>query len=244
MSKKKMIGLILSVVIILGLGFAGYHSLHPSAQAVTNHYATSRTKPKRADSIAKRRTAKKGSEQVVTAKKQSSKRSPSKKARTSHKTTDPHPKKVVSKPKVTSEVRPQREAPTKNTYNKHVKKTAPKKECSLTVRGPISTGNKVILQQSDIPIKNKDTVIQVIKRVTATKRVALSYQGSSRTAYVRGIDGLFEFDKGSGSGWLYSVNHKFPGISCGKYTVKNGDNIQWLYTENLGKDRNAPQVKK
>ncbi len=72
--------------------------------------------------------------------------------------------------------------------------------------------------------------------------MALSYKGVASTVYVRGINNLFEFDKGSKSGWLYEVNGKFPDRSCGTYAVKPGDVINWKYTEDLGNDRGAPQL--
>ena len=98
------------------------------------------------------------------------------------------------------------------------------------------------MQQSNVPIHHGDMVGNVLVRVAKAKHIAVSYRGHNATLYVAGIAGLFEFDKGSGSGWLYAVNGKFPGYSAGKYKVKNGDKIQWLYTADLGKDRDAPQV--
>jgi hypothetical protein len=43
-------------------------------------------------------------------------------------------------------------------------------------------------------------------------------------------------DFGSQSGWLYSVNGDYPGVSCGDYLVKAEDVIEWVYTCDLGKD--------
>lgn len=67
----------------------------------------------------------------------------------------------------------------------------------------------------------------------------MEYTGSGATAYVQGIDNLYEFDKGSGSGWMYSVNGKFPNRSAGIWPLSPGDDIRWLYTEDLGKDLGA-----
>ena len=38
------------------------------------------------------------------------------------------------------------------------------------------------------------------------------------------------------SGWMYNVNGWFPNYGCSKYTVQDGDVINWVYTCNLGKD--------
>lgn len=55
-------------------------------------------------------------------------------------------------------------------------------------------------------------------------------------AYVEGINNLYEFDCGQLSGWMYNVNGWFPNYGCSKYTVQDGDVINWVYTCNLGKD--------
>ena len=48
--------------------------------------------------------------------------------------------------------------------------------------------------------------------------------------YVAGIDGLYEFDCGKNSGWMYRVNGKFPNYMAGKCTLHDGDKVEWLYT--------------
>ncbi|MBR2696827.1 MAG: DUF4430 domain-containing protein [Parasporobacterium sp.] len=55
----------------------------------------------------------------------------------------------------------------------------------------------------------------------------LSYNGDRN--YVRGINGLSEFDHGPLSGWLYAVNGVTPGVSCGDYYLQDGDSVSWFY---------------
>ena len=55
-------------------------------------------------------------------------------------------------------------------------------------------------------------------------------------AYVSAIQGLREKDCGAGSGWMYSVNGTFPGKSCDKYTLRDGDVVSWRYTCSNGSD--------
>lgn len=43
------------------------------------------------------------------------------------------------------------------------------------------------------------------------------------SAYIQGIHNLYEFDVGSGSGWMYSVNDWYPNYGCSCYTVQPGD---------------------
>lgn len=56
------------------------------------------------------------------------------------------------------------------------------------------------------------------------------------SAYIQGIHNLYEFDVGSGSGWMYSVNDWYPNYGCSRYTVQPGDVICWVYTCDLGQD--------
>ncbi|ANZ64789.1 hypothetical protein AYR62_12345 [Secundilactobacillus paracollinoides] len=255
MSKKKIFAIIASLVIIFGLGFAGYSAMHKSAS--NNSYTTQKQDKSKTSSSESSSSAPEKAEKAVSS-------SASSAATSSNGTTTTDASGKVSKLKdgnstgttgtngstgttksttgsKKSGVKSVTASATTHKTTAHAT-TSHAATCSLIVRGPISSGNKVLLSASNIRIHSGDKVSTVLKRVTAEKHVALSYQGAGASIYIRGIKGLFEFDKGSGSGWLYSVNNKFPGYSAGKYKVKSGDKIQWLYTENLGKDRDAPQV--
>ena len=56
------------------------------------------------------------------------------------------------------------------------------------------------------------------------------------TAYIEGIANLYEFDCGSASGWVYTVNGEQPGVGCSDYAVHDGDTVIWHYTCALGND--------
>jgi hypothetical protein len=49
------------------------------------------------------------------------------------------------------------------------------------------------------------------------------------TAYVKGIDNLYEFDKGPESGWIYFINGERATQSAGVYKPAEGDSIVWQY---------------
>lgn len=115
------------------------------------------------------------------------------------------------------------------------------KKVTLSVYGPISEGNAALINHASVTIDDGETVLAVLKRLTGQQGMLLSYREIGASAYVKGINGLFEFDKGPQSGWLYRVNGVFSNQSCGVYHVKSGDVIDWLYTEDLGHDRHAPQ---
>lgn len=90
--------------------------------------------------------------------------------------------------------------------------------------------NGIILSTSTIEFKDGQTVYDVLKRACSAAGIPVSARSSSMGVYVEGINGLFEFDCGDTSGWMYSVNGNTPGHSCSEHSVKNGDNITWYYT--------------
>jgi len=55
------------------------------------------------------------------------------------------------------------------------------------------------------------------------------YEIEGDSSYVSAINGLAEFDAGAASGWMYSVNGKFPNVAAGEYEIRKGDRIRWVY---------------
>lgn len=99
----------------------------------------------------------------------------------------------------------------------------------------------VILKSTKYEILSKDeTVWAILKRATNEHGIHLEYEGAGDnqygSVYIEGINHLYEFDAGDLSGWMYSVNGQFPSFGVSAVTVKNGDNIQFKYTVDLGRD--------
>ena len=90
--------------------------------------------------------------------------------------------------------------------------------------------NGVILSTSTIEFREGETVFDVSKRTCKAAGIPFVYKKSSMGYYVQGINNLFEFDCGSQSGWLYSVNGSMPNHASSAHSVKNGDKIVWHYT--------------
>ncbi|AXI01404.1 DUF4430 domain-containing protein [Sporosarcina sp. PTS2304] len=89
-------------------------------------------------------------------------------------------------------------------------------------------------------IKDGDTVLAALIDITRKHKVQMDYRGGQgATAYVEGIDNVYEFDRGQGSGWMYRVNGIFPDRGAGVVPLLDGDRVEWLYTTNLGVDLNA-----
>ncbi|MDQ0195474.1 DUF4430 domain-containing protein [Paenibacillus wynnii] len=108
---------------------------------------------------------------------------------------------------------------------------------TFSITGDSESG--VILAPSVVEVKDGDSVMDLLKRITRKNKIQMEFKGIGPVAYVEGIDNLYEYDKGAESGWMYRVNGVFPNIGAAGYTVKSGDRIEWLYTLDLGKDLGA-----
>lgn len=95
-----------------------------------------------------------------------------------------------------------------------------------------------ILKPTTVSFSSGESVHDVLQRVCKEKGIHMesAYTPAYDSAYVEGINQLYEFDCGELSGWMYNVNGWFPNYGCSKYIVSNGDTINWVYTCDLGKD--------
>ena len=98
--------------------------------------------------------------------------------------------------------------------------------------------NGWILKSTKVSFSPGESVHDVLQRVCKDKGIHMEsqYTPAYDSAYVEGINQLYEFDCGELSGWMYNVNGWFPNYGCSKYTVSDGDTINWVYTCDLGKD--------
>ncbi len=81
------------------------------------------------------------------------------------------------------------------------------------------------------PFTEGESVYDILKRICEKKGIVLDseYTPLYGTYYVKGIGNLYEFDCGSESGWLYSVNGVTPGTGASGYKVKSQDKIVFYY---------------
>ncbi|NSG72767.1 DUF4430 domain-containing protein [Anaerostipes hadrus] len=214
---------------------------------------TSKKEKKNEKKKDKKKTSKKKSQKKKDSKK--TKSSTDKKKKTSAKTTS---KKKTTKTKNTKEKTTktkntkEKTTKTKNTKETTKTTTASKNEstaqtaenqtteakqeqsCEFLISCKTVLSNKSALQSNyQVPSGGKiyekkmefeegDTVMDVLKRTGVDIDVS--------KGYVAGIDGLYEFDCGKNSGWMYRVNGKFPNYMAGKCKLHDGDKVEWLYT--------------
>lgn len=94
--------------------------------------------------------------------------------------------------------------------------------------------NGVVLPQTEVEIKDGDTVLTVLKRIVNKNNISIRV----KSGYVQSIANIDEFACGKESGWMYSVNSKFVNASSKDFKVKSGDSIEWQYTCENGRDIN------
>lgn len=117
--------------------------------------------------------------------------------------------------------------------------TTPKPTQYVTLSVDKHTINKGdVISAVTVEIQSGDTAWSVLKRELDKRNISYSYDWPEKygSVYVKSIAGDGEFDHGSGSGWMYSVNGSFPSYGASSYTLSDGDRLQWRYTTNLGAD--------
>ncbi len=101
--------------------------------------------------------------------------------------------------------------------------------------------NGFLLGRTAVSFYPGESVYDILKRVTTEKRIHMDsrFTPMYNSAYIEGIGNLYELDCGSGSGWMYCVNGWFPNYGVSRYVPKSGDEIQLIYTCDLGRDIGA-----
>ncbi|MCM3161272.1 DUF4430 domain-containing protein [Metabacillus litoralis] len=114
------------------------------------------------------------------------------------------------------------------------KKEEPKPTVTISIVGDIEKGT--ILPATKVVMSEGNTVLDVTLTILKQKGIPVSVTGSGSSAYVEGIDNLFEFDRGQFSGWTVKRNGSTLNRSAGVIAVTNGDTVQWIYTTNYNED--------
>lgn len=106
----------------------------------------------------------------------------------------------------------------------------------------------IILPPTTVEFYQGESVFHVLQREMKKHKIHLEFTSTPifNSAYIEGINNLYEFDCGELSGWTYKVNGWFPNYGCSRYELKNGDVVEWLYTCDLGRDvgDNSQQMQK
>ena len=98
-------------------------------------------------------------------------------------------------------------------------------------QGDYIPSDGVILPPTEYVLRSGDTVFDILDRAVRYNKIQMEYQGSDENSYgsvyIRGINYLY---------WMYRVDGEYPNFGCSKYELKDGQNIEWIYTCDLGED--------
>ena len=98
----------------------------------------------------------------------------------------------------------------------------------------------VILKPTRYVLRPGDTAFDVLNRAVRHEQIQMEFQGAKdnayASAYIQGINYLYEFSCGNLSGWMYRVNGEFPSYGISRYQLKDKDELELVYTCDLGRD--------
>jgi predicted small secreted protein len=96
----------------------------------------------------------------------------------------------------------------------------------------------IVYKAEEVEFFEGDSAFDVLLRLTRHKRIHMEFTETPiyKSAYIEGINNIYEFDSGPLSGWMYKVNDKFPNCGSSRYRLEDGDVIEWIYTCDLGAD--------
>ncbi len=94
----------------------------------------------------------------------------------------------------------------------------------------------IILDSFKVEYEEGATVFDVFAETVRENKIHMEYTGAAKIPYIEGVSNLYEFDCGPLSGWMYKVNGWFPSFNMGQYKVERGDQIEIIYTCDLGED--------
>ena len=134
-----------------------------------------------------------------------------------------------------------------------MQKTDKKLTCTLSVRCDTILNNLeyvkeeklavipsdgIILEEQTVEFNEGESAFQVLRREMKRNKIHLEFENVPiyNSAYIEGINNIYEFDCGELSGWMYKVNGWFPNYGCSRYELKQGDLLEFVYTCDLGRD--------
>ncbi len=104
--------------------------------------------------------------------------------------------------------------------------TSGKLTASVTVKGE---NGAVWVDEASISLSEDATAWDAVKKTLTVNSISFQAESSSLGVYITSVNGLAEFDRGTNSGWKYSVNGKVPGVSIGSYPLSDGDEVVLYY---------------
>lgn len=96
----------------------------------------------------------------------------------------------------------------------------------------------VIYPAQKVEFFKGETVFNVLQREMKGAKIHMEFVNTPvyNSAYIKGINNIYECDCGELSGWTYKVNGALPDYGSSRYELQPGDVVEILYTCDLGRD--------
>lgn len=90
----------------------------------------------------------------------------------------------------------------------------------------------ILFPATEVTFYEGESVFDVLLREMKSNHIHMEFVDTPlyNSAYIEGIGNLYEFDCGERSGWVYRVNGASPDYGCSRYTLQDGDMVEWVYT--------------
>ncbi len=97
---------------------------------------------------------------------------------------------------------------------------------------PFVPADGAILKKMEITMEVGESAYDCLAKACKSNNIAIDaeYTAVYSGYYVKGVGYLYEKIAGRMSGWLYQVNGKTPNVGASSYTLKEGDEVKWIYT--------------
>lgn len=95
-----------------------------------------------------------------------------------------------------------------------------------------------IVAKKSFGFAENETVFDLLKRVAKKQKVTIDYSTPlvAETAYIKGINSIYEKDCGDMSGWLFKVNGVLPNFAMGGVKLVDKDVVLIYYTCDMMKE--------
>lgn len=110
--------------------------------------------------------------------------------------------------------------------------TTPEATLSVTIEAVHEDG-RVLLKQTPVPLPEDASVLEALSLAAKEQQVPVVISGTRPNRYVEGIGGLFAFDEGDLSGWLYFFNGESPTVGADQYNVQDGEHYRFLFVQDF-----------
>jgi len=97
--------------------------------------------------------------------------------------------------------------------------------------------NGIIAARVAVKVPENASVYDALHTFCLKNDIQMEASGTAfGTAYIRGINHLYEFDGGISSGWVFLVNNVYATSGASNVHLQEGDEVRWFYTLEFGKD--------